>query len=86
VWGEDPFEMARAAKTAPQSDPAPDAIASAPEPAMLDTEAGAEADPVVVIEEHPEVAANDQPPSPAAGAASDPTDTAPLSARADHPT
>lgn len=71
VWGEDPFEMPRAAKTAARSDPAPApaAEASTTEQVAPTTGTTLAADSVAVVEEHPDLAADDQPSSPAAGAA-----------------
>ncbi len=66
VWGEDPFETARTAQTTPQAEPAPDV--SAPIVQQAPSEAGTNAgpDPVAVVEERPNLAAEDQPSSPAA--------------------
>lgn len=85
VWGEDPFEMARAANAGLRSQSVPNVAASPAEQAT--PEAGAEAAPVAVVEEHPDLAATDQPSLPAVGADTpDSPNAASLPAREDNPT
>ncbi|MFC1463550.1 MAG: EthD family reductase [Candidatus Brachytrichaceae bacterium NZ_4S206] len=87
VWGEDPFEMARATNAAPQSESVPNVAAPPAEQATSVMDTGAEAVPVAVVEEHPDLAATDQPSAPAVGANTPGSpNAASLPAREDNPT